>query len=268
MEQDLPGLLSKALSDLGLQIPEAAQASLLKYLDLVLETNKTMNLTAITDPVEAVHKHLVDSLSALLLKDLAAQAFGSPAWIDIGSGAGLPGMPLAIAVPTVQMSLVESTGKKAHFLDMTAAQLGLMKRVKVYNSRAESLGMKADTKPFSAKAAAAAVSRGTAEAPSLRETQDAVFFRGVSRMNALCELGSPLLKVGGLLVAYKGPKAAEEMTEAARAIKEFKFELAERQDFVLPGANEARVLICLRKVSETTKRYPRVIGMAQKEPLL
>lgn len=265
MEQSsLPSLLSQALSDLGLALPEPVQAGLLRYLDMVLTTNETMNLTAITDPVEAVHKHLVDSLSALLLKDLAAQANGSPAWMDIGSGAGLPGFPLALAVPGAQLSLVESTSKKAHFLEMSAAQLGLMKRLRVYNTRAELLGMKADTKLLSAKAA---VSRGT-EAPSLRETQDAVFFRGVSRMNALCELGSPLLKVGGLLVAYKGPKAAEEMTEAARALKEFKFELAERRDFVLPGANETRVLICLRKVAETTKRYPRPVGMAQKEPLV
>ena len=207
MEQDLKALLAKALTELGLDLPDPVQASLLKYLDLVLVTNETMNLTAITDPVEAVHKHLVDSLSALLLKDLAGQTHGEPSWIDVGSGAGLPGMPLAIAIPSAQVNLVESTGKKAHFLDMTAAQLGLMKRVKVYNTRAEALGMKADSKPFSAKAAAASVSRGTGEVPSLRETQNAVFFRGVSRMNALCELGSPLLKVGGLLVAYKGPKA-------------------------------------------------------------
>jgi 16S rRNA (guanine527-N7)-methyltransferase len=267
VEQSLDSLLTTALTELGLAIPSDAQKAFLKYLDLVLETNKTMNLTAITDPAEAVHKHLVDSVSALLLKDLASQAMGSPAWMDIGSGAGMPGFPLALAVPTAQVSLVESTGKKAHFLEMTAAQLGLLKRVRVFNTRAESLGQK-EAKALSAKEEAAAVSRGTAPLPSLRETQDAVFFRGVSRMNALCELGSPLLKVGGLLVAYKGPKAAEELAEAGRALKEFKFELAERLDFMLPGANEARILICLRKTSETTKRYPRLIGLAQKEPLV
>jgi 16S rRNA (guanine527-N7)-methyltransferase len=87
-------------------------------------------------------------------------------------------------------------------------------------------------------------------------------------MNALCELGAPLLKVGGLLVAFKGPKADEEMKEAQRALKEFKFELSERRDFVLPGVNEARVLLCLRKTSETSKRYPRAVGTAQKEPLV
>jgi len=267
VEQAQATLLASALADLGLAVPDNAQKALLKYLDLVLETNKTMNLTAITEPSEAVHKHLVDSVSALLLKDIAAQAAGEPAWIDVGSGAGMPGIPLAIAVPGAKLSLVESTGKKAHFLEMTAAQLGLMKRVFVFPTRAETLGMK-DAKPLSAKEEAAAVSRGTGPLPSLRETQDAVFFRGVSRMNALCELGAPLLKVGGLLVAYKGPKAAEELVEAGRALKEFKFELAERKDFTLPGANDARVLICLRKTGETTKRYPRLVGLAQKEPLV
>lgn len=267
MEHPQAPLLAESLAALGLSVPPAAQKALLAYLELVLETNKTMNLTAITDPVEAVHKHLVDSVSAILLKDLAAQAAGSPAWIDVGSGAGMPGIPLALAVPTAKVSLVESTGKKAHFLEMTAAQLGLMKRVTVYPTRAEVLGMR-EPKPMSAKEEAAAVSRGTGAFPSLRETQDAVFFRGVSRMNALCELGAPLLKVGGLLVAFKGPKAVEEMAEAGRALKEFKFELAERRDFMLPGANEARVLICLRKTSETTKRYPRTVGTAQKEPLI
>lgn len=264
MEQKLPSLLSTALTQLGLDVPEASQAALLKYLALVLETNQTMNLTAITDPVEAVHKHLVDSLSALLLKDLKVQLNGQPAWMDVGSGAGMPGIPLALATSNAHLNLVESTGKKAHFLEMTVAQLGLLKRVTVFNTRAETLAQRADAKPQSARAD---VSRGTAPA-SLRESQNAVFFRGVSRINALCELGSPLLKVGGLLVAYKGPKAGEELTEATRAFKEFKFELVERKDFVLPGANEARVLICLRKVAETTKRYPRPAGTAQKEPLV
>lgn len=266
MEQTLSSLLSQGLHSLGLDLNFGVQKALLAYLDMVLTTNQTMNLTAITDRAEAVHKHLIDSLSALLLKDLALQAQGQPAWMDVGSGAGLPGIPLALAVPEARLSLVESTGKKAHFLEMTVAQLGLMKRVQIYNTRAEVLGMKPDAKLPSAKAEAS-VSRGTGILPSLRETQDAVFFRGVSRMNALCELGSPLLKVGGLLVAYKGPKAAEEMAEAGRALKEFKFELAEKRDLTLPGVNEARVLLCLRKVAEITKRYPRPIGTAQKEPL-
>jgi 16S rRNA (guanine527-N7)-methyltransferase len=257
---DLKALLNQDLESLGLTLPPGADKALIQYLGLVLEANQSMNLTAITDPQEAVHKHLVDSLSVLLLKDLAAQAQGPVTWTDIGSGAGFPGLVLALAVPQAQLHLVESTGKKAHFLNTTAASLGLLKRVQVHNQRAELLGQGADP-GISAKAA---VPRGT----SLRGLNDTVFFRGVSRLNALIELGAPLLKLGGLLVAYKGPKAEEELAEAAKALKELKMERVERKPFQLPGVNEARVLVCLKKVGETPKRYPRPVGLAQKEPLL
>jgi 16S rRNA (guanine527-N7)-methyltransferase len=258
--QDLQALLAQDVAALGLTLPAGSEALLIKYLELVLETNQTMNLTSITDPQEAVHKHLVDSLSVLLLKDLAAQAQRAVTWTDIGSGAGFPGMVLALVAPGSIMHLVESTGKKAHFLNTTAASLGLLKRVQVHNQRAEVLAQ-GDERGSSAKDD---VPRGT----SLRAKSDAVFFRGVSRLNALVELGAPLLKVGGLLVAYKGPKAEEELTEAAKAMKELKMETLERKAFQLPGVNEARVLVCLRKTHDTPRRYPRPVGLAQKEPLL
>ncbi len=104
--------------------------------------------------------------------------------------------------------------------------------------------------------------------PSLRASQDAVFFRGVARLASLVELGMPLLKVGGLLVAYKGPKADEELIEAKKAMGLLKAELAEKLAFQLPVVNEARVLVVLRKTGETSKVYPRAVGTAQKEPLL
>jgi 16S rRNA (guanine527-N7)-methyltransferase len=258
--ETLENLLLQDVAALGLNLPSSASPALIRYLNMVLEANQTMNLTAITDPQEAVHKHLVDSLSVLLLKDLATQSKGPVIWADIGSGAGFPGLVLAMAVPNSLLHLVESTGKKAHFLNTTAASLGLLKRVQVHNARAEVLAQGADH-TVSAKID---VPRGT----SLRGQCDAVFFRGVSRLNALIELGSPLLKVGGLLVAYKGPKADEELTEATKALKELKMEVAERKAFQLPGVNEARILICLRKIGETPKRFPRPVGLAQKEPLL
>jgi 16S rRNA (guanine527-N7)-methyltransferase len=257
--QALRSLLLEDCDALGVVLPAGGERLLIQYLELVLDANQTMNLTAITDPQEAVHKHLVDSLSVLLLKDLAAQARGAVTWTDIGSGAGFPGLALALAIPTAQLHLVESTGKKAHFLNTATASLGLMKRVQVHNQRAEILAQAAD----GVESAKTGVPRGT----SLRGQNDAVFFRGVSRLNALIELGAPLLKLGGLLVAYKGPKADEELTEAAKALKELKMELVERKAFQLPGVNEARVLVCLKKIGETTKRYPRPVGLAQKEPL-
>jgi 16S rRNA (guanine527-N7)-methyltransferase len=258
--------LQNSLSELKISLPPGAEAKLLKYLDLVLETNKTMNLTSIEDPGEAVSKHLVDSLSVFMLKTLGSELSREASWADVGSGAGFPGLALAIANPKAHMHLLESTGKKAHFLETTVAQLGLMKQVQVLNARAESVCLPTPG-PRSAKTEA--VPRGTGAAlPSLRGTQDAVFFRGVSKLAALVELGMPLLKVGGLMVAYKGPKAAEELTEAKKVMTLMKAELAEKLAFSLPLVNEPRVLVVLRKVGETTKSYPRAVGLAQKEPLV
>lgn len=260
MEPELLELLEKDLADLGLQLPRPACEALLTYLGMVLKANQTMNLTAITEAAEGVHKHLIDSLSVLLLKDLRAQLGSQPRWVDVGSGAGFPGLALALAVPEAQLELVESTQKKAHFLNTSAVELGLLKRVKVHAERAEALAQDGQ-RAVSAKT----VPRGTT---SLRQAADAVFFRGVARLASLLELGAPLLKVGGLLVAYKGPKAAEELQESGRALKEMRMELAQRLDFTLPGAQEARVLLCFRKTAETSKRFPRLPGQAQKEPLL
>ena len=251
-------------------MPKGSDAGLLAFLDKVLLANETMNLTAITDRVEAVRKHLVDSLSVLLLKSLAAQCARDPLWIDVGSGAGFPGMALALAVPGAQMHLIESTGKKAHFLNTAAAELGILRQVQVHNDRAEVLAQIAPSAraslPVPRGTDAPLVPRGTSQ--SLRASGDAVFFRGVSKLVSLAELGAPLLKKDGLLIAYKGPKAGEELAEASNAMKELKLELHERRDFLLPGIQEARTLLCLRKVGETPKRFPRPTGLAQKEPLV
>jgi 16S rRNA (guanine527-N7)-methyltransferase len=258
--------LQTSLAELKISLPTGADEKLLKFLGLVLETNKTMNLTSIEDPGEAVSKHLVDSLSVLMLKTLAYQLSGARAWTDVGSGAGFPGMALALAQPSAQMHLLESTGKKAHFLETTAAQLGLMKQVRVLNARAEVLCLPT---PGARSAKSELVSRGTAPSlPSLRANQDAVFFRGVSKLASLVELGIPLLKVDGLIIAYKGPRAAEELVEAKKVMGLLKAELVEKLAFTLPIVNEPRVLLVLRKTGETSKIYPRAVGMAQKEPLI
>jgi 16S rRNA (guanine527-N7)-methyltransferase len=258
--------LQSSLEELKIQLPVGAEDKLLKYLGLVLETNKTMNLTSIEEPGEAVSKHLVDSLSVFMLRTLGSELHKAASWADVGSGAGFPGLVLALANPQAQMSLLESTGKKAHFLETTVAQLGLMKQVRVFNARAEALCLPT---PGARSAKSEAVPRGTSEPlPSLRASQDAVFFRGVSRLASLVELGMPLLKVGGLLVAYKGPKAAEEIVEAKKIMGLMKVEVAEKHAFTLPLVNDPRILVVLRKMGETSRQYPRAVGMAQKEPLI
>jgi 16S rRNA (guanine527-N7)-methyltransferase len=276
-QTELLALLHSDLSSLSLSLPQGADVQLLEFLDKVLFANETMNLTSITDKSEAVHKHLMDSLSVLMLKTLFSQVSQGPQWVDVGSGAGFPGIALALAVPSATVHLVESTGKKAHFLNTVSAELGLLKRVKVYNQRAEVMaqyqagGSPLNSVPRGTRGkpgtpVADTVPRGTS--PNLRDSADGVFFRGVARLASLVELGAPFLKVGGLVVAYKGPKASEELSEASKVMKELKIDLVERKDFILPGVLEARSLVCLRKTAETPRKFPRPTGLAQKEPLV
>jgi 16S rRNA (guanine527-N7)-methyltransferase len=255
VDSQLANLLQDDLTALGLTLPSGAADLLVRYLGAVLETNQVMNLTSITDPVDAVHKHLADSLAALALPSLMAQSKMAVVWADVGSGAGFPGLALTAGTELPLMHLIESTGKKAHFLNTTVAALGLLKRVQVHATRAETLAQPNPGPPD--------VPRGT----PLRGACDAVFFRGVSRLSSLVELGAPLLKLGGLLIAYKGPKADEELVEASKSMKELRMVFHERHAFILPGALEARVLLCLKKNGETPKRYPRPVGLAQKEPI-
>lgn len=246
-------LLQRSLQGLGLDLSEDIAQLQLRFLDLVLAKNEMMNLTAITDPMEGVVKHLADGLAPLAMKSIKAQLVRgeSLAWGDLGSGAGFPGISLVLAMPLVHMHLIEATSKKAHFLDTLAAELGLIKRISVHNMRLEAVG------------AATPVPRGT----SLRAKLDAVFVRGLSHLASVIELSLPLLKLGGLLVAYKGQKAEQELHESSKAMKELRTELIEDWRFELPVAGGQRSLLIFEKKGETPRQYPRINGLPQKEPL-
>jgi 16S rRNA (guanine527-N7)-methyltransferase len=233
--------LEQSLNLLGISLDAQTQASLLRFLEILLRENEKINLTAIKTLDDGVGKHLVDSLAALSLDPLPGE--GS-SWLDLGSGGGLPGLALALAKPEISLCLVESTKKKAHFLGMAAAELGLMKRVKVEAERAETLG------------------RG-----SWREKADMVTCRALGRLNVVLELAMPLLKVGGSLIAYKGPKAGEELAEAAKAMKLLNAKVVEEKVFQLPFSEETRTLIRIEKTGLTSKAYPRLPGTPAKEPL-
>lgn len=251
--------LNSGLASLGIHLAADADKRLLRFLDLVLETNQTMNLTAITDREEGIVKHLIDSLAPLGCESLKrALAKNSAAnWSDLGSGAGFPGITLALAVTEAHLSLVESVGKKAHFLEMSAAQLGLGQRVTVFKQRAEVLGQAAGKRR-----------KQDRHEPTLRETQDAVFCRGLARVVSLLELAAPLLKVGGHLIAYKGPRAEAELLEARRAMDLLSMRLIETWAFQLPGLGDPRAILVFEKQSPTKDSYPRETGLPQKEPLL
>jgi len=239
----LNALINKECARLGITLPEGATDRLLAFRDRLLDENQRLNLTAITDPQEAVHKHLVDSLASLAL-DLPTG--DDKLWMDVGSGGGLPGLALALACPGPRLVLVEATGKKAAFLTASVAQFKLAPRVSVMNARAEVLG----------------------QDPAWRAKADVVFFKAVGSMAELLELGLPLLKPGGLMVAYKGPKAEEELALAGRALQLLQGKVETVRPYSLGWQDDQRCLVAVRKTGPTPKQYPRPAGMPKKAPLL
>jgi 16S rRNA (guanine527-N7)-methyltransferase len=232
-----PASFNESCAALGIELSPAEVQQLGRYLHLLLETNKQFNLTGITDPAEAWMRHVLDSLT--LLPHLE----GVTTMIDIGSGGGLPGIPVAITKPELQVTLVEATGKKARFLGTVAGDLGL-RNVKVITDRAETIGQQ----------------------KQLREKFDVATCRAVGPMNVLLELTLPLVKVGGKLLAMKGAKVEEEMKDAGDALMllgggEVEFYVA------MPGLQEDAVIVEVKKEQATPAKYPRLPGTPKQDPL-
>jgi 16S rRNA (guanine527-N7)-methyltransferase len=233
--------LSQSLEAMGLPVAPETQERLLKFLEILLRENEKINLTAIRSLEDGVTKHLVDSLAALSLPICTPEP---RACVDLGSGSGMPAFALALLRPAWNFTLVESTKKKAHFLDLCAAELGLLKQVKVAPERAESLAQ-----------------------GRLRECADLVSCRALGRLNIVLELGLPLLKIGGYLICYKGPQPQEEIADAKRALEILGGRLSELKEFQLPLSQEGRSLIVIEKRKSSPKAYPRLPGTPSKEPL-
>jgi 16S rRNA (guanine527-N7)-methyltransferase len=225
----------------GIEFEPGDLDKLQRYLEMLLETNKRFNLTSITKPAEAWMRHIFDSLT--LLPFIAESEDES--MIDVGSGGGLPGVPLAIVLPEVDVTLLEATGKKARFLEDVVAALELA-NVEVVCQRAEAAGR--DREQF-------------------REKFDVVTARAVGPLNALLELTTPFARVGGLVLAMKGAKAAEEIAAAAGAgvvtgaLKKLKCEVVATHE---AGAG---VIVAIEKVGQTPKMYPRGPGEPKRNPL-
>jgi 16S rRNA (guanine527-N7)-methyltransferase len=233
IEHAAPEVVERA-AQYGVALEGAMGAQLARYLDRLLETNRAFNLTAVTEPAAAWEKHIVDSLSlapALRARSDLARV------VDVGSGGGLPGIPLAIALPDRSFTLLEATGKKARFLAEVAAELGLS-NVRVVEDRAESYGQGAG-----------------------RGHYDAVTSRAVSRLPVLLELTLPLLRARGLCLALKGEQAELEVQEAARALR------------LLGGAvrdlerTPTGTIIRVEKCAPTPDKYPRRPGEPKRTPL-
>jgi 16S rRNA (guanine527-N7)-methyltransferase len=235
-------LLHESLGQWSLDLGADTEARLLRFLDLLLKANEKFNLTSITDMEQAVRKHLVDSLAPL--KFVPPDLLGG-FWADLGSGGGLPGIPLSLTLKLAGMILVESTQKKANFLKEAVEALGLKDKVRVESERVERLG------------------QGIA-----RETLDLVLARALGPLPVVLELGLPLLKLDGYLVAYKGPNPGEEVDKSARALKVLGGKVGNVVEFTLPFSGEGRSLVLVQKVGKTPKGYPRLPGTPAKDPLL
>jgi 16S rRNA (guanine527-N7)-methyltransferase len=226
---------TEACASKGLDVKPGALPLLAAYLTRLLEINQVLNLTAVRDPAEAWMRHIYESLC--LLPCLKADP--DQCAVDLGSGGGLPGIPLAIARPDMRWILVESVGKKARFLQETAEALGLS-NVEVRAERAEILGRD----------------------PDLRENVDLVTARAVAPLPVLLELAIPLIKVRGTLLAMKGQRADEEVRASGRALDMLHARV--HKEIPQPGGGK---LLIIRKFEATGKRYPRPVGQPAKEPL-
>lgn len=220
-----------------------------RYLALLLETNKQFNLTAIEDASEAWTRHIFDSLTLL---PLLSEVADGGAVIDVGSGGGLPGIPLAIVLPGLRFTLLEATGKKAEFLRAAAAELRLRNTV-VVQDRAERIGQSRGERTTG--------EGRIAHRAGHREAYDAVVARAVGRLATLAELCVPLANVGGRVLLIKGERADEELTEAAKALS-----ILKAQHGGTLRTPTGRIVI-LEKALPTPRAYPRSDGEPKRAPL-
>jgi 16S rRNA (guanine527-N7)-methyltransferase len=231
---DMRQTLSAGLPALGLELPETTQETLCAFGEAMVKQNEVMNLTAITEPSAVAKLHLLDSLTVLRCADLAGKTL-----IDVGCGAGFPGVPLAIACPEAKVTLLDSLGKRMNWLETVLPTLGV--HAECVTARAEE----------------AVATR--------RESYDFATSRAVARLNILLELTAPYVKVGGAVLAMKGAAAQEELAEAKGAIQKLGLKLEAVHAFPIDGAEHS--VIVLRKVSPTPPRYPRRYAKIKQQPL-
>ena len=229
----------KGLEDLSIILDEHQVKQFLDYYELLINWNKVMNLTSITDFTEVITKHFLDSLSIVKIHYPKSDKI-----LDLGTGAGFPGIPIKIAFPNTQIVLMDSLNKRVNFLNEVIDKLKLDK-ISAIHGRAEDLG----------------------KGPSYRDGFDICTSRAVARLSVLSEYCIPFLKKGGYFISYKSGKITEELDEAKRAIEILGGTIKKTSEFQLSGTDMGRSLILIEKVKNTPKRYPRMAGKPTKEPL-
>ncbi len=232
--------LSFLLNEIPLNISVDQLDRLVEFIEILLEANKTTNLTAITDFKEAMVKHIYDSLLIMAIPEFAS----AQNIIDVGSGGGIPSIPLAICNPDKKIKSLEATQKKINFQIEACHRLNLQNITPIWG-RAEEAGRQI----------------------SHREQFDLVIARAVAPINILAELTIPFVKLNGRTIFYKGKEAANELLNGENAVKTLGAEICGTRSFTLPGNYGSRVLVVLQKSNPTPSAYPRKSGLPQKKPL-
>ena len=237
-------LFEKGLEELSISLSQEQKRQFVTYYEYLIEKNKVMNLTAITEYEEVIVKHFLDSLSIVKAGCFEQNALNGKSVIDIGTGAGFPGIPLKIAFPQLKITLLDSLNKRVNFLNEVIEILGLSK-VEAVHGRAEDY----------------------AKQKEYRECFDFCVSRAVANLSTLSEYCIPFVKEGGCFISYKSGKIDEELSQAGNAVKILGGKVLDVVKFPLMGTDMDRSFVIIKKTRPTAKKYPRKAGLPSKEPL-
>jgi len=238
LNYDISEIVSHGAKSLGIALPHTAAAAFTSYYEFLEKQGKDVNLTAITGAEDVARFHFLDSIALL-----NAAQFKDARIVDIGSGAGFPGVALKVAEPSIDLTLLDATGKRVTFLSGLCSLLGI--DAKCIHARAED----------------------AAQTPDLRERFDIAASRAVARLNVLCELCLPFVRVGGTFIAMKAASSDDEIAEANRAAEALGAEMRGCHDYVIPGTDVVHRAVLIQKISTTPEVYPRRFSRIKKAPL-
>lgn len=236
--------LSQICNELNIEITDKQLDQFSVFYEMLIEKNKVMNLTAITEKDEVIAKHFADSIAIIpYLKESGISCEGLSV-IDIGTGAGFPGIPLKIMMPDTEFTLLDSLNKRIKFIDEVISELGL-KKINTVHGRAEDF----------------------ANDKNYREKFDLCVSRAVANLSTLSEYCIPFVKKNGMFISYKAGDSEDEINSSKNAIKILGGKISKVESFVLPEADASRVFVMINKINNTEKKYPRKAGVPAKNPL-
>lgn len=236
-------IFDKGLDELGIELSHNQKEQFIKFYEMLVEKNKVMNLTAITEFNEVIVKHFLDSLALVKVidKDLL---MSDVSIIDIGTGAGFPGIPLKIAFPNIKITLLDSLNKRINFLKEVSQKLGF-ENIEFIHGRSEDYGRN----------------------PQYREKFDICVSRAVANLATLSEFCVSFVAIGGSFVSYKAGDCGKEVEESVKAVEKMGGSIKKNIEYVVPASDLNRVLLLIEKEKATPKAYPRKAGTPAKEPI-